>query len=238
MRPRLDPEIGIIASAKKNDDLYMKGGKAPKTPNPSLGWRSKTTPRLPPRKTFKRLGLLLFVAIAAYVFIHNIPTDIGPQDRRRPVYVLPNQNPPRGGAPAKIPEVPTGDERMPYATRDYNGPLRFLELSGTLHAIGGTKGTSQFNKNVLFMASSLSSASTLLPIACEMGKELRSYVHFALISRSDIPIKQLREINGIDDSCQIIFHGTAFQFLNLSGGCSPGPPIFSIPNRMHLVSNN
>lgn len=64
------------------------------------------------------------------------------------------------------------------------------------------------NKNVLFAASSLKSAAALLPIACQMGTELRSYVHFALMSRSEIGLNELRAVNGVDDSCHIIFHGS------------------------------
>lgn len=63
------------------------------------------------------------------------------------------------------------------------------------------------NKNVLFAAASLRSAAVLLPMACQMAAELRSYVHFALAGGSDIGLEELRAINGLDDSCQVIFHG-------------------------------
>lgn len=207
MRPRRDPELGVMASAKKDDDLYTKNGKASKS---SAGWRSKPTARTPPRKTFKRLGLLFLIAIAVYVFIHNIPTDIGPRDRRRPVYTQPTDSVhPQSGARTQTPdrEFDTG-ERALRTTGEYDGPLRFLELAESLHGIGGTKGTQQVNRNVLFMAGSLKSAGILLPIACQMGKELRSYVHFALLSKDEIPLQQLKDINGIDPSCNILFHGT------------------------------
>lgn len=208
MRPRLDPELGVIASAKKDDDLYTKGGKTPKS---NSGWKSKPNTRIPPRKTLKRLGLLLLIAIGVYVFIHNIPTDLGPRDRSRPVY-----NQPAGTAPLKKPPIidtPTTDrdfsevERVASVTGEYDGPLRFLELAESLHAISGTKGTQQLNRNILFMAGSLKSADILLPIACQMGRELRSYVHFALLSKNGIPLQQLQDINGIDESCHILFHG-------------------------------
>lgn len=206
-RPRLDPELGVVASAKKDDDLYMKGGK-----KASAGWKSKPAARFPPRKTLKRLAVLLLVAIAVYVFIQNIPTDLGPRDRRRPVYVQPTGQ--RQPPPQPASQAPFADreaERKPPVLHDngeYDGPLRFVELAESLHAISGTKGTQQINKNVLFMAGSLKSADNLLPIACQMGKELRSYVNFALLSRSDIPLQRLKDINGIDESCNIIFHGT------------------------------
>lgn len=208
MRPRLDPELGVIASAKKDDDLYMKDGKNTKS---STGWKSKPIPRIPPRKTLKRLGLLFLVAVAVYVFIQNIPTDIGPRDRRRPVYTQATGTTPlQSSSKAQTPGQESGEgEQMLRATGDYDGPLRFLELAETLHGISGTNGNQQINKNVLFMAGSLKSANVLLPIACQMGRELRSYVHFALLSKNEIPLLQLRNINGIDGSCNIIFHGMA-----------------------------
>ena len=113
---------------------------------------------------------------------------------------------PRPNVPNIVAQVEANNE-IAVARHDYNGPVRFLELAETLHAISGTKGSSEVNKNVLFVASSLRSAAILLPLACQMGKELRSYVHFALISRSEIPMAGLRDVNGIDDNCQIIFHG-------------------------------
>lgn len=174
MRPRLDPELGVT---KKDDDLHVKGRRS--------GWRAKGSPRIPPRKTFKRVGLVLLLALGVYVFVHNIPTDLGPQDRRHPLYAYPNSNSPPGGAPKSNPpilnELP--NQKTP-AAQDYDGPVRFLELAESLHAIIETKGTAPINKNVLFMASTLTSASKLLPIACQMGRELKSYVHFALLSRS------------------------------------------------------
>lgn len=198
-----DPELGVH---KKDDDLY-KGGKKRTS---SIGWKS--APRVAPRKTFKRLGLLVLIAAAAYLFIHNIPTDVGPRHSARPSY--PIAKAPSEAVPAPKPKAPSaidtvdedeGDAGPP--SRDYDGPIRFMELAETLHAIGGTHGSSTLNKNVLFAASSLRSAGSLLPLACKMGRELRAYVHFALLSRNDIKLEELRAVNGIGKSCEIIFHG-------------------------------
>lgn len=212
MRPRLDPELGVVASAKKDDDLYARGGRAPGGGGGSGGgWRAKGAPRVPPRKTFKRLGLLLLLAAAVYVFIRNIPTDLGPQDKRHPFYTYPGVNAPPGSIPKAAPpghgDLDNG-QGIVLPARNYDGAVRFLELAETLHAIGATKGQQQINKNVLFMASSIKSAGILLPIACQMGKELRAYVHFALISRVEVPFQQLQDIHGITDDCHILFHGT------------------------------
>lgn len=201
MRPRLDPELGVT---KKDDDLYVKGAR------PSSGWYARSSPRVPPRKTFKRLGLACLLAAVVYVFVHNIPTDLGPQDRRHPFYTYGGPKPPGPPIPPPIPiEVIEQQATTQVKNRDYDGPLRFMNLAESLHAIAETKGASQNNRNVLFMASNIQSANKLLPIACQMGRELRSYVHFALVSRDEMLIGQLRDINGIGEDCHVIFHGKA-----------------------------
>lgn len=91
--------------------------------------------------------------------------------------------------------------------RSYNGPLKFPSLAISLRAIGVTKGNVPINKNILFAVSSLKSAATLLPMACEMGAELRSYVHVAIMGRSDIHLHELKSVNGVDEGCSLIYHG-------------------------------
>lgn len=120
--------------------------------------------------------------------------------------------------------------------RDYDGPVRFLELAETLQAIGATKGSQQVNKNILFMASSLKSADILLPIACQMGRELRAYIHFALISRVEMPIKQLAEINGIGDDCHILFHGMRILVRSKSTHVLDSPQALTVPWGPWLVA--
>ncbi|KAJ4414477.1 hypothetical protein N0V85_003128 [Neurospora sp. IMI 360204] len=203
---------------KKDDD--HKRTKIP--PVRSLQWNAA---RIPPRKTLKRLAIALTVAIFVYLFIHNIPTDNPIRDHRHPVYHpvpaqrpsnapgVPKLNPDRPWKPPTKPEtvkqkpkpVPEVDLK-PVSEAGYNGPITFPNLAVSLQAIYETQGTSPTNKNILFVASSLKSAAKLLPMACQMGTELRNYVHFALMGRSDIDIEELQTINGIDQSCQIIFH--------------------------------
>jgi hypothetical protein len=92
--------------------------------------------------------------------------------------------------------------------RDYNGPVEFSRLAPTLHKLFETKGAYPTNRNVLFAAASLKSVSRLLPLACQMSGELRSYVHFALMSRTEVPFEEIRAVNGVDDGCVVFFHGT------------------------------
>jgi hypothetical protein len=170
-----------------------------------------------PRKTLKRLALAIAIGFAVYLFVRNIPTDLPIRDRRRPVYehgdddsIKSFQRPPPPPSSKKStppqPESHGGHETEAMA-QSYSGPVRFMQLAESLHAISSTRGTYLKNKNILFTASSLKSAAALLPIACQMGSELRNYVHFALMSRSEIGIDQLRAVNGVDGSCHVIFHG-------------------------------
>lgn len=192
----------------KKDDDHKPGHDGLR----SDGWRPT---RVPTRKTFKRLMIALLIGIVIYLFIKNIPTDLPIRDHRHPTYTYPDGNAViHGPVPAKPKDRPApktstdkvdADERPP--TTEYNGPVKLLSLATSLQAISTTRGFYPVNKNVLFAAASLKSVAALLPMACQMGSELRSYVHFALMSRSEIEMDELRAINGIDDSCQVIFHG-------------------------------
>lgn len=197
---------------KKDDD--HKPTKLPPIRTPH--WNAA---RVPPRKSMKRILVAFAVGAAIYLFIKNIPTDVGIHDRRRPVYthnldndLLEPQAMPRlkPVEPIQPPEQPSKSKTLPddsSTDSPYNGPVIFPNLAVSLQAIYSTRGSYAKNKNVLFAASSLKSAAKLLPLACEMGAELRSYVHFALMSKSEILVDELLSVNGIDDSCKIIFHG-------------------------------
>ncbi|PON29473.1 hypothetical protein TGAM01_v201722 [Trichoderma gamsii] len=101
----------------------------------------------------------------------------------------------------------SGTKAAADPSKPYNGPLKLPHLGSSLEAIMlETQGRMQHNRNVLFSAASLKSAALLLPMACQMATERQSYVHFALMSRSDISIKELLAINGIDKSCPLVMH--------------------------------
>ncbi|KAH8764340.1 hypothetical protein F5883DRAFT_109092 [Diaporthe sp. PMI_573] len=233
MPATVDPELG---SHKKDDDLYVKRGR--KRDSSITGWKS--APRVAPRKTLKRLGLLVLIAAAAYLFIHNIPTDVGPRKSGRPSYPIakaPSQASPKPQAAQAPEKVDDDEDESGPPSRSYDGPVRFMELAETLHAISGTHGGSTLNKNVLFAASSLRSAGSLLPLACKMGRELKSYVHFALLSRNDIKIEELRAVNGIGKSCEIIFHDARAEFPSITSderfAKSVERALYHINNYMH-----
>ncbi|KAI4602425.1 hypothetical protein KJ359_009668 [Pestalotiopsis sp. 9143b] len=187
-----DEEMG-----KKDDDHRR----------PGPGWHPK---RGPQRRHLKRAAVTLLVVALIYLFVHNIPTDLGPVRSSRPHYSGGGQQ--QHGPPGRNPQAggrrpAAGDANDAAAAAAANSePPKFYDLAPSLHAIAGTRGGMLVNKNVLFAASSLKSAATLLPVACQMGREARSYVHFALMSRSDIDMEELQRVNGVDEGCQIIFH--------------------------------
>lgn len=157
----------------------------------------------------KRIGLTLLALVALYYFVKNIPTDLK-QPSVRPSY---DHSPSRDGgmlgqrpppAPEKTQAASTGDKPV-EEKHWYNGQIKFYELATSLFAI--TKGGTEFNHNVLFAASNLKSAATLLPLACEMARWKRNDVHFAFMGRDEIPIKTLEEVNGITAACNIRMHG-------------------------------
>jgi hypothetical protein len=183
--------------------------------------------RIPRSKILKRLAMAFALAILVYLFISNLPTDVPIRDRRRPLYYPePEAGKPRAPGPMpklkpdgkpqwpkpRLPGSPTRDSAESVDSADsasYNGAVVFQKLLPSLQAIRNTGGTSALNKNVLFAAASLKSVSLLLPMACQMGGELKNYVHFALTGGSGIGMDELRAVNGIDESCQVIFHGMA-----------------------------
>lgn len=201
--PRLfhgDVELG------KRDDDHKPGSNVPL----GLAWKHRK-PHVQ-RRSIKKIILCLLVGIGIYYFYKNMPTDLQ-NPRQRPHYTQ------TGAAPAKAgPKAPSSQPNPNYVSKtkdgesaeitghDYNGPIRFYQLATTLHAMSRVKGSDPVNNNVLFAASSLKSASTLLPIACEMALRERNYVHFAFMGRDDIPMDILKSVNGINKDCQIFFH--------------------------------
>ena len=160
------------------------------------------------------LGLVLL-----YTFIHNIPTDLGPIDERMGMALRP------GHVVHGIQELkePSGAPKYDEVTDDvgehyYNGPIKFYRLATTLHGIARTMGSRQANKNVLFAASSLKSVANILPMACEMGKWERNYVHMAILGRDPLSLEDILEVNGVHskNSCTVYFHDARADYAQYS----------------------
>jgi len=191
-----DEELG-----KKDDDhRRAKDGLLP-----SVWPVRKAAPRARGRSVL--YGLLACIMI--YLFVHNIPTDLGPASQR------PNSRVPiQGSLQSPRLEQPTAKspkpERQPPAEKYYyDGPITFYKLATSLHAVVRLIGHAGVNKNVLFAASNLKSAAEMIPIACEMARWERNNVHFAFLGRDDLAMEEIMLINGVTGECKINWHGRA-----------------------------
>ncbi|KAK8161228.1 hypothetical protein BKA80DRAFT_222637 [Phyllosticta citrichinensis] len=116
----------------------------------------------------------------------------------RPTRASPPEGPP--------PRDPDTDDNV-QANHFYGGKIKFFDLAESLHKITSTNGLREKNRNALFAASNLQSVSALLPMACEMAKWNRNFVHFAVMGRNDVPLGDILEVNGIDkEGCAVIWH--------------------------------
>ncbi|KAL8827002.1 MAG: hypothetical protein Q9170_007191 [Blastenia crenularia] len=188
---------------KKDDD--RKPGKVSLLPT----WSGrKSTSSVPPYR--KRTVLYAFIAcIVLYFFFKNIPEPTHPpivrpnyrnapaeKNTQKPKVITesPTQKPPR-------PEKPSEAEK-----HYYDGPIRFYHLAASLYSISRLRGHVEVNKNVLFAACNLRSASELIPIACEMANWQRNDVHFALMGRDDLEMDEVKTLNGVDEQCKVNWH--------------------------------
>jgi hypothetical protein len=191
LRPSLyhsDDDMG-----KKDDDHH----KATRRPH---AWQPAAPVHVPSRRTFRRWVVLLLAATATWVVFRYVSVDLGFESHDASRYAH-QGDPVRNGM--------RGVGKAPGTTapeRTFDGPIKFLELAATLRTLTPMRGSLLRNKNVLFAAASLQSAAVLLPMACDMGRERRAHVHFALISRDPINIDELRRVNGVDESCDLNFH--------------------------------
>jgi len=101
------------------------------------------------------------------------------------------------------------DDDSPTVQEDlnYDGPVRFYKLASTLHQIASIVDFRPGNRHVLFAASDLGAAASLIPMACEMASWKRNTVHFVIMGRDSIPMPQIVEMNGAGGvQCPIYWH--------------------------------
>ncbi|RKL02934.1 hypothetical protein BFJ68_g11723 [Fusarium oxysporum] len=179
---------------KKDDDLHLPGHRYH---NSGSGPQWQATPRAPRRSSVGRLiSYLVFISIVFFIIYNFVSFSDSSTD---------------AASERSAPGGKQGQDKVYH-----RGPLKFPELAETLRNIQGTGGAYERNKNILFAASSINSASTLLPMACQMSAQEKNHVHFALMSRKEIPIKELLEINGIDKSCKIYIHDARTDYASTS----------------------
>lgn len=191
-----DEELG-----KRDDDFRPKRAPTYNGFN-VLRWRKR------------RLFALIAGLVLVYLFVANPPADLRRVDGRR--YGQPaaqrsfetvptsySRREPTGPPPRLADDTEEDDKDKQY----YEGPIKFYRLASSLHAIGRTMGQRNNNRNVLFAASSLKSVANLMPMACEMTKWDRNYVHMAILGRENMSLDQILEINGVSrDECPVAFH--------------------------------
>ncbi len=199
-----DEELG-----KKDDDHRPSNGVSQST-----AWSVRKPQALPRRR---RIIYALCAALFLYLFIKNIPTDLGSNALRADSRVYQPPKSPQEStilpSPGKITPPSSGKKpprpKTPSEAQEHyhDGPIKFYKLAASLHAVAKLGGQKENNKNVLFAASNLKSVSELLPLACEMARFERNDVHIAIMGRGEIEIQEIRAINGISDDCTVHWHG-------------------------------
>ena len=190
-----DEELG-----KKDDDhrpLNGIGGSA--------SWSAR---RQAPGFRRRRIAYTICAFLLVYVFIQNIPTDLGPSSRYAPSI----QESGNGKLPSETQDAPIKKPRRPSVPTEaeehyHDGPIKFYMLAASLHGVARLDGQHELNKNVLFAASSLKSVSEILPLACEMALWGRNNVHFALMGRDDMELSKIKDLNGAGEDCDVHWHG-------------------------------
>ncbi|KAG6020755.1 hypothetical protein E4U41_002735 [Claviceps citrina] len=195
--------------AKKDDDRPLPGHH----PRPRANWTASRVPRRS-RSWLKRITVYALVLAALFLLVTR-----GGTSHSRPGAEPPAQAPRDGrdyverayddrfGQEAATSGNGPGP-KPPRGRPKYDGPVRFPALLSSLRAASRTSGGARLrNRNVLFAAASLRSASTLLPMACEMAVEGRNSVHFAFMGvAAGVGVEDLHEMNGIDKDCRLVTH--------------------------------
>jgi hypothetical protein len=199
--------------AKKDDDLRAPG-RGLRLPLFRSRWAPSSSAHRS-RVLLRRLVLVFILALLVYLFIHNMPDPVSNRPYYRPLYnPIPGKQDP--GGPSKkagsnqgsATAAGEGDLKGGHSSGGYNGPFNLERLSESLQNIrASTGGGFSSNRNVLFAAASLRSAALVLPLACGMANERHSHVHFALMGGSGVEMEDLKAVNGVDESCEVIFHG-------------------------------
>jgi len=178
----------------------------------------------------RRIAAFFTTLFLIYLFIHNIPTDLKPA-MKRPSYSGPQQNPyqqpqwerPRSdsleaqspSSPAAPPKPLAGAGQITdAAVHYYEGPIKFYYLATSLHSLSKIGG-----RNILFAASDLQSAAAIIPLACEMSRWKRNFVHMAFFGREEISVEDLKSINGVDkETCDVSWHDARPDYASFSSG--------------------
>ncbi|EME78800.1 uncharacterized protein MYCFIDRAFT_168119 [Pseudocercospora fijiensis CIRAD86] len=189
-------------------------------------------PYLPWRWRKKRLLAVVAVALIIWA-LHYVPQSLtlrsGQEQEQEQVSSHANNIPsyrvhegydavrarePKGAPPKEENEDGAEDAAVKHY---YNGVVRFYRLGASLQKVSRTMGMYPQNRNVLFVASSLKSLANLIPMACEMARLDRNYVHVAVFGRSTISLDELMEVNGVTyESCSAYWHDARGDYAEFS----------------------
>ena len=189
-----DEELG-----KKDDDHRpAKDGLLPSA------WPVR---KVAPRARGRSVLYGLLACILIFIFVRNIPTDLGPVTQR-PDYRPPTRGSLLSPSTKESTAQPTKLEKQPPAEKYYyDGTIKFYKLGVSLHAVARLVEYGETNKNVLFAASNFKSAAEIIPIACEMARRERNDVHFAFMGRDDLAMEEVLLVNGVNEDCKVNWHG-------------------------------
>jgi hypothetical protein len=153
----------------------------------------------------KRVLIGIFALYLLYLFVKYIPTDVPPVseriDYRFSTPVGHGVTPPSVDSAAEGPPPRMSKTAIEHY---FDGPIKFYNLVPTL---GFATASSRASQSVLFAASSLKSASHIITLACDMSKQNRNKVHFAIMGREEITIEDIKRMNGISDGdCAVRWH--------------------------------
>lgn len=189
-RPAVDEEFG------KKDDDYWRAREPSKLPRlPKLpSWRA-------PRR--RRVLLIIFSVYILYVWFSKSP--LNPISTGKPCEST-RQSLLDEDTPGE--SVPSSSAANDVETSDFDGPIRFAQLSTSLRNIEKKLEDGVDSNNVLFAAASLTGISELIPLACDMASEKTNNVHFAIMGRHELPMRTLLKVNGVGATeCPVYWHG-------------------------------
>jgi hypothetical protein len=142
--PRLFP--GDEELGKRDDDHKPGGAKNPL----GLVWQHRrmgVTHGLH-RRTLKRAALGILGLVVMYYFFKNMPTDVENRSYRPQYKADTRPSPlPRAAAYPAIGKPPKQSDEAPL--HNFNGPIKFYDLAGTLHTVHHTRGFELINTNVV-----------------------------------------------------------------------------------------
>jgi len=166
----------------------------------------------------KRALVAVLVLCGIYFFIKYLPTDVPPvgsridprtgQPQGHPVDLTSTSKQGKSGRPAV-------KESGSPVDQTYDGPVRFYQLAHSLRPhLRRVEGD---NDNVLFLLRDLRTATSLLPLACEMANHNRSQVHVAVMTLRENSIEEIKAVSGTEATdCPIFWHDARPDYNSLS----------------------